>query len=189
MRFTFTDTATDQTLFSGDLTCRQCTFVKGDGHRCQRRTCKTLPYCWQHTTTQLGVKVGPSTIPGAGSGLFATKKFDSKSKWIAPLNGQKVSQATTDARYGPHNTAPYTVELKGQLYDGALKRYVGHYANSLFKASGYSKLTGTNAVIGNHNDVPWLKLQTMKKIAPGREILAYYGNLYKLEPQYRSKTA
>ena len=49
-------------------------------------------------------------------------------------------------------------------------------------------LTGTNAVIGNHNDVPWLKLQTMKKIAPGREILAYYGNLYKLEPQYRSKT-
>ena len=116
------------------------------------------------------MKVGPSTIPGAGSGLFATKKFDAKSKWIAPLNGQKVSQAKTDARYGPHNTAPYTVELKGQLYDGALKRYVGHYANSLFKAS---ELT---------------KLQTMKKIAPGREILAYYGNLYKLEPQYRSKT-
>jgi len=77
----------------------------------------------------LGVKVGPSTIPGAGSGLFATKKFDSKSKWIAPLNGQKVSQAKTDARYGSQNTAPYTVELKGQLYDGALKRYVGHYAN------------------------------------------------------------
>ena len=140
MRYTYTDTATDQTLFSGDLTCRQCTFVKGDGHRCQRRTCKTLPYCWQHTSSQLGVKVGPSTIPGAGSGLFATKKFDSKSKWIAPLNGQKVSH------------------------------------------------TGTNAVIGNHNDMPWLKLQTMKKIAPGREILAYYGNLYKLEPQYRSKT-
>ncbi len=51
-----------------------------------------------------------------------------------------------------------------------------------------SKLTGTNAVIGNHNDVPWLQLQTMKKIAPGRELLAYYGNMYKLEPQYRSKT-
>ena len=80
MRYTYTDTATDQTLFSGDLTCRQCTFVKGDGHRCQRRTCKTLPYCWQHTSSQLGVKVGPSTIPGAGSGLFATKKFDSKSR-------------------------------------------------------------------------------------------------------------
>ena len=185
MRFTFTDNATGEKKFEGALECMQCDFKKSDGVQCKRRTCKMLPYCWQHAQTMLGVKVAPSTIPGAGSGLFATKEFkgsNANMKWIAPLGGQQLTDAQTDARYGAHATAPYTVGgPNGQNFDGALKRYVGHFANSRFGQNNKSVQKGTNAVIGMHNNMPWLKAQIGKTIKPNQEVLAWYGNQFRLE--------
>lgn len=191
-RFTFTRNADNQVLFQGTLECHQCAFIKLDGNRCKRRTCKALPYCYQHSSSVLGVKIGPSTIPGAGSGLYATKEFrgsNGDKKWIAPLNGEHLTKAQVDGRYTANATAPYTVENGNTSYDGALKRYIGHYSNSVFGANGYSKLSGTNASIGIHKQVPWLKAEIGKTIKPGREILTYYGNQFKLENHlYRART-
>ena len=184
MRFSFTDKTDNHVLFQGTLECQQCEFMKPDGTQCKRRTCKALPYCYQHTEKALGVKIADSLIPHAGKGLFATKEFRgsiNQKKWIAPVDGEHLTRPQIDARYTPLATAPYTVENGAINYDGALKRYVGHYSNSLFGAANRSKLTGTNAVIGLHNQVPWLKAQVGKTIQPGREILTYYGNKYKLE--------
>lgn len=192
MRFTFTDNHTGQQLFGGKLECHQCAFIKPGGQRCKRKTCKTLPYCYQHTESQLGVKVAPSGIPGAGSGLYAKKVFKGNNgdlKWIAPLGGQQLTDAQVDARYGAHATAPYTVGANHTNYDGALKRYVGHYANSRFSANRRSVMAGTNAVIGFHQGMPWLKAQIGKTVQPNKEVLAYYGNQFRLENHlYNSKT-
>jgi len=192
MRFTFTDNATGQIKFEGLLECKQCEFIKPEGGQCKRKTCEMLPYCFQHAKAELGVKVAPSTIPGAGSGLFATREFkgsDANKKWIAPLGGQTLVGAQVDARYGAHTTAPYTVEAKGTNYDGALKRYIGHYANSRFSAANKSIQAGTNSIIGFHQGMPWLKAQIGKKIQPNKEILVWYGNQFRLENNlYTSKT-
>lgn len=192
VQFTFTRNADNQVLFKGALECKQCAYTKADGARCKRRTCKALPYCYQHSSSALGVKIAQSGIPGAGSGLYATKEFrgsNADKKWIAPLDGQHLTHQQVDQRYTAHATAPYTVEYGGMNYDGALKRYIGHYSNSMFSANNYSKLSGTNAVIGLHNHVPWLKAQIGKTIKPGREIFTYYGNQFKLENHlFKSRT-
>ena len=189
LRFTFGEKGGEK-LFQGNLECKQCVAHKADGTRCKRKTCKMLPYCYQHTQSELGVKVGASTIQGAGQGLFATKTFkgsDANKKWIAPLSGQRISGAEVDRRYADA-TAPYTVSEKKKNWDGALKRYVGHYANSKFGKHKKSVLKGTNAEIALHHDVPWLKAQMGKIIKPYKEILAYYGRQYRLEKDYYSTT-
>jgi len=143
-----------------------------------------LPYCFQHTTIELGVKVAPSGIPGAGSGLYATKTFkgtNANMKWIAPLGGQSLTDAQVDARYGHNTTAPYTVKAHGQNFDGALRRYVGHFANSRFSANKNSIQAGTNAWIGFHAGMPWVQAAVGKTIKPNKEILAHYGNGFKLQ--------
>ena len=192
MRFTFTENATGNKIFEGALECHQCSFVKNGNQRCKRNTCKMLPFCWQHAQIVLGVKVAPSTIPGAGNGLFATREFKGNNanlKWIAPLGGQVLTGAQVDARYGANTTAPYTVEANGHNYDGALKRYIGHYSNSRFGHNNKSVQAGTNAVIGWHQGIPWLKAQIGKNIKPNKEVLTWYGNQFKLEHNlYTAKT-
>lgn len=39
--------------------------------RCRRRTRRQLPFCYEHARSILHVDIRPSTIPGAGLGLFA----------------------------------------------------------------------------------------------------------------------
>jgi hypothetical protein len=72
------------------LDCKQCIFIKGNGQRCKRRTCVRKDYCWQHLRSQKGVDVRPSTLPGAGLGLFAYKTFRPKEKSLTILARSSV---------------------------------------------------------------------------------------------------
>ena len=123
--------------------------------------------CWQHSATVYGVKVAPSTIPNAGYGLFALRDFKA-GQWIAPVTGEVISNAELEKRYGDA-TAPYVVTYNGQHLDGALRRYVGQYSNSVFGKKGLPLHSKTNAVIASHNQQPWLKVQQFKKIKQARK--------------------
>lgn len=51
--------------------CPRCLYIKPDGIQCRLRTCKTGPYCWQHTSKSSKLRVTKSKEEGAGQGLFA----------------------------------------------------------------------------------------------------------------------
>ena len=186
LNFSFIRNEDDETLFKGKLECQRCSYTR-DGQQCRRNTCKYLPMCWQHAGITYGVRVARSTIVGAGYGLFALRDFKA-GEWIAPLLGEIIDEDELDERYGDA-TAPYVVSYGGERYDGALQRYIGHYSNSVFGKRGLPLLSKTNAVIGAHHQQPWLKVQMMKRIKAGKEILTDYGDEYVLDvEEYSSKT-
>lgn len=50
--------------------CGQCQYMLPVGRRCRARTCDRYPFCWQHMKKKWGLVAKPSTIAGAGLGLF-----------------------------------------------------------------------------------------------------------------------
>jgi hypothetical protein len=79
--------------------CVRCKFIKRNGQRCKRNPCVRKDYCWQHLRSTLGVDVRPSTLAGAGMGLFAYKPFPNRSK-VASYSGVLVpSSEAKDSQY------------------------------------------------------------------------------------------
>ena len=107
----------NETLFKGQLECQRCSYTR-EGYQCKHNTCKYLPMCWQHAAITYGVKVAPSTIAGAGNGLFALRDFKA-GEWIAPLLGEIITAAEGDRRYG-EATAPYVVTHSGLATENKL---------------------------------------------------------------------
>lgn len=116
--------------FTCDLKCMQCSHISASKKQCKRRVCSILPYCWQHLQMDVGLKVAKSRIPVAGKGLFAMKLFK-KGDIIAKYNGELVSEAVLDKRYGDF-TAPYGMQIGNKFVDSACQRYVAAYANHMF---------------------------------------------------------
>ena len=55
--------------------CSRCQASTASGGQCKNSTCERFPYCWVHLKQIDGLAVKPSTIAGAGKGLFAEKRF------------------------------------------------------------------------------------------------------------------
>ena len=115
--------------------------VRG-GKRCARTTKHTAPFCEHHCATFLGVKVSPST-QNVGYGLFALRYFDAGEP-IAPLIGEKITPAENIRRYGRYadSVAPYVVSCRQHgrlpvLIDGACRRGVGFYSNTVLGSSDH----------------------------------------------------
>lgn len=150
-----------------------------------------LPYCAQHTRTELGLVVKPSRIPGAGLGLFTAPDVEfNVGDSIAMLRGEKVTKAELDRRYGDY-TAPYGVTLsRTDIEDGATARYVGHFANTRVNPKGTTSVkTGTNAKISHNTTKKTVMLKATARIPPDTEILAYYGKQYQFNEGTRYTTA
>jgi SET domain-containing protein len=130
-----------------------------------------------------GVQIKRSGVPGAGNGLFATRPFV-RGENICPYLGDVLSREETDERYGPENTAPYSLEIsRNRIMDSACKRGLGAWVN-------HAPAARTNArfVISSRNP-PVVWVRATKKIPAGREILLSYGNLYNFnEPNVFFKT-
>lgn len=188
--FSFFDPGGEQ-LFRAPLQCKQCEATTVKGTRCSRTTCKMLPFCAQHTKSELGLVIKPSRIPGAGLGLFTAPDVTiQKDEAIAPLRGQEISKEELDRRYGDF-TAPYGVTLnKGKIEDGATDRFVGHFANTKLNFTGEtSAKTGTNARLAIDPKKNTATLKATKTILPDTEILLYYGKAYRFNEGTRYRTA
>lgn len=146
--------------FRCKLKCQRCkSKSKSTGKRCTRNTCMATPYCWQHTRTNLHVRVLKSKFLESlginGLGLYAwdkskqdrKKPIFSNGDIIGPVDGdgtmyggQHIGKRELDRRYDfeacgrkiTHTTAPYGLTSSdGKTYDAACRRGIGAYANSV----------------------------------------------------------
>lgn len=173
-----------------------CTLKRG---RCQHRTkrgrpCRRTQYmgfdaCHQHIESKQAMRVAPSTIQGAGKGVFAVlvgdKRADEraddkrtivfkKNQRIMEYKGERVNSKELDVRYGD-STAPYALLLnhkRGAVIDAACKRGIAAFVNHRVNA---------NARFYVHKGVGYAK--AIKDIYNGDEIFMNYGRDYILVEQ------
>lgn len=158
--------------FSCKLETRQCEAQTKKGERCKRRTRQQLPYCYEHTRLIFGVEVRPSTIEGAGLGLFALQEFK-KGDTIVPYEGEIISEAEFQRRYREH-PSQYALVLKKHTYvDGTCVRGVG----SLINTGVRKKDNNANFSVSTKNGLR-ASVKATKTIHEGDEIFVDYGNKF-----------
>jgi len=162
--------------FDGQLVMEQCRHTKANGVRCKRHVVIGLPYCFQHRKR---LKVGTSTIPNSGLGLFADNGsnnndivFQNKDE-IIPYYGQQVTRNDIINRYGT-STAPYGIQVtNANFQDGALKRGLGTLVNHKSNKDANVRFS----VKRNKRDVG---LVATKRIRNKQELFVNYGKSFKL---------
>lgn len=157
--------------FSCQLQCNRCTANNKSGSRCKNRVCIGTTVCHAHRK-QLGLRVKKSTIPDAGKGLFATRKFK-KNEIIGQYGGEVISGAEVTDRYSA-GTAPYTLKIGANRYvDSACKRTLMSTANSK-KVRSHNNAKFSTVPTANNN----INVRATKTIQPGSEIYVFYGDGY-----------
>lgn len=208
LRYRFKGGGAGGTAFTCDMQCVRCEGVTRRGTQCSKRVCIGTPLCWQHLLASRGVRIRPSTVPGAGKGLFAMARPRPRPRRrgghaqndrgaasilfrpgdvIAEYDGEVVAKAELDRRYGDH-TAPYGIHVRGEVYeDGACRRGTAAMANH---ATG----TGVNARFSyryaarNAGAPVRSVLRATRPIRDGEEILVNYGDDYEFERDVTSAT-
>lgn len=170
-RFSFRNDM-DNVEFSCNLPCNRCTGKTKTGAQCSRSTCKYLPMCYQHLRIELGLKIAPSEIPGAGYGLFTTRARRRDEKIVAYI-GEQLSFAESDDRYGAAATHPYALEHSAnKIIDAACVRGAGAFAN-------HKPMSRANCRFSRGQDGNVWIVST-KKINPDCELTVSYGPRYKM---------
>lgn len=179
---TFTFRGPDE-FFQCQLEGQRCSGTTKAGERCRRRTVKALPTCYQHSRSKYGVKIAPSGIPGAGSGLFAVRPFK-KDENIVPYIGQVVSGEELDERYGDL-TGPYALGIDNyRAVDSACRRGLGAWANHQPVAQSNARF-----VISSRGPNPTVWVRATKNIPVGREVFLNYGRDFRMgEPGVSFRT-
>ena len=179
------------------LECMQCVArveYGGATRQCTRKTCYSLPYCWQHLKKLAHLRIGRTRLvdPGTGSrfkflGLFACNQGDpggvvfKRGDVITPYIGEVITTQELDARYpGDDEVAPYVVSMRGDKHvDGACMRGVASLANDAIPGSRC--VDGDACVVNAQFDegdgvYPWLV--ATGDIRDGDEVFASYGAEY-----------
>jgi hypothetical protein len=158
------------------VVCKRCIFIKANGQRCKRRTCVRKDFCWQHLRAEKGLDVRPSTLPGAGLGLFAYKTFRPKEK-VADYSGKLVSARKA-------KRSQYAIAWKqGKWVDASSSQDpVGRYANTCRGADKKAKrCKGNNVKIKRDFRRRTIVLRAgKKKIKRGEEIFNTYGSGFRI---------
>lgn len=119
----FDDEGDTEAVFRCFLEKKRCLAKTKKGTRCSRTSFRH-PYCLQHCQLLLGVKVGVSSIPNAGCGLFATVDFE-KGDVILPYTGRKF------ASLDDVDSSVFTIQLENRrgIIDATCLRGMAAYAN------------------------------------------------------------
>ena len=123
----FKMTDNDETIFEGDLHRRRCRGTTAKHAMCKRQLFLGLPYCYQHMQSILHLKVKPSTIEGAGKGLFANNGSANNDIVFRPGDtickyaSEHIDEEELNDRYGDY-TGPYAIQIRNNyLEDKFLK--------------------------------------------------------------------
>lgn len=174
------------TDFQCELVRRKCKVTY-----CNRQISIGLPYCRPHTRTKMHLDLKPSTVPNAGSGVFAHMPGTidrvvvfHQGDTVAQYFGQMLTEADIGRRYGKSRdaTAPYAIENYNGNFDDAhqvKKRYID------------SACERSLAAMINHSDTPNVQFEyendltanvkAQRDIYNGEELFADYSGGYQFQ--------
>jgi hypothetical protein len=156
----------------------QCIAQDADGTECQNFTVHS-DVCAFHLSRDYGLRIGASTVSGAGLGLFATRDF-AKGERVCQYKGKIVSRAAFEAE-----PSLYGVGLSGGLVlDAVLSSAgAGRYVNSAPRKRDVNcqlislrKILGRRAPAGS-GKVIYVQC-TKRVVRAGEEWFCLYGNNY-----------
>ena len=146
--------------------------------RCKRRVVMGLQLCPTHLKSDAHLEIKPSTIAGAGSGVFAynhdaeTEIVFKPMQRISEYKGELITGKQLNERYG-NFTAPYGMELSPDRFiDSACVRSYSSMVN-------HAPAKKSNARFSLSGDRKHVYLVATKRIRHGDEILINYGRSYK----------
>ena len=145
--------------------------------------CEGTTTCFQHRKRDLGVRVARSLVPGAGRGLFATRRLPANTH-ILTYDGEKISDGQLNTRYGSDDErghAPYALKVtqpnpqyRGKSVDAACQRGLGSLINGS-RTAAQSNVKYSNRARQDGS----IKIYTKTRaIQPGQELFAWYGAGY-----------
>lgn len=184
--------------FECNLRCMRCMARVGN-RQCSRKSCYTIPYCWQHLKLVAHLRLGRTTLKDRSTGvrhtfrgLFACDRSNPngivfrRGDLIVTYLGEILSIPETDARYGGRTAlAPYgertdvgVREEPDVIVDGACLRGVGNLANDALPGSTCTATrcrTNAELVSGDGN---YPRMVALRNIRDGDEIFVSYGERY-----------
>ena len=164
--------------FSKPLDTKPCAF-----NNCPLLVTIGLPYCPQHMRTECRLELRPSTVPGAGLGLFAVGQGFQPGEFIAQYTGDILDKRELERRYGKY-TAPYAILLKKNVcIDSATHRSIA----SLVNHRPVSLVNSRFKWLYMRNP-QGIELCATKRIQNGEEIFVNYGPNYRLHEKNSSYT-
>ena len=148
------------------------------------------PFCHRHSAEILGLRIARSTIPNAGHGLVAVRRFE-PGALLCPYVADRISPEALHGLYGDA-TAAYAVTVgRGVIWDAATRRGIGSFANtgppkacnaSLYDTPGAALPPALRACA----KYAWLR--ATRRIDAGDEIVLNYGDEYALADATPSAT-
>ena len=153
------------------LPTQRCTSGAKNGQQCRNRT-QYGDRCWSHLLKEDCLKIGRSTIPRAGKGLYAQRDFK-KGETVARYTGDLVHN---DERYDKNRYfSAYLLELTGAISIDAARTNtaVGRMVND---ARGTNKKN--NCSLSCHHATRTATLKASRNIKKGEELFTAYGAAY-----------
>jgi hypothetical protein len=148
---------------------KQCAYKDEKGSRCKAICTLTHPYCPEHTASEQGLKVAPSTVPFAGMGLFTLKPIK-KDSVIMLYNGEVLTVGQYNKRYDKEGFGEYGMTLgERKVLDArktsdGLGRFVCDHTGSAKKPN-----------VEYMNNRGKIEIVAIQNINAGEELLVDYG--------------
>lgn len=165
--------------FSCALQCGQCVANTASGARCRSRVCIGLDRCWRHLYRDGNLRIAPSTIPGAGKGVFVLDRtlgpnaiVYRKGETIMVYKGETITLAQLDQRYPGDVYAPYGMSAGDRFEDAACARGVGGLVNHSNRPNARATFYDH---IGNEGQI---QIRALRHLRNGEEIFIKYGAGY-----------
>lgn len=170
-------------LFSCRLRCNKCRGTTAAGRRCSRRVCIGTPLCFSHLAQRYNVRIQPSTIAGAGKGLFASNSalpdnaiVFRRGDVILEYKGELIEVRELERRYDEddeEHVAPYGYQTESnRVIDSACSRGVASLINHSNRARTI------NCEFDYDGDDRKLYIVATKNIKNGAELFVDYGPAY-----------
>lgn len=161
-----------------------------DGFSCCTETTRYYMYCTKHRDDVLGVRIGKSSISGAGCGLFATRRFvgpklgdpEARDVLVCSYGGYYHLKEDFD-RYMERNPAAYTTNYALTLPGGSVvvdaQRWRCHGAminQAPRKHAVNCVFVYAQALTEGKEAIVWIALKHNVVIEPGEEFFVEYNN-------------
>jgi hypothetical protein len=164
------------------LKSQRCIADKVHGGQCNLRTCNGA-YCWIHLQKESGLRIRPSTIPGAGRGLFTTRPFMA-GELVTHYTGDLADTPETRALVAPsHYVASVTHD---RLVDAArTNTEPGRMINSPAASGRGTNCTWSVYPRGSNH----IRITASEDIPTGTELFVGYGPQYWAATRRRAREA